>query len=105
MFAEAPPNAQLSAAPLAGVEGEPAVGWLSTEQRASCRPAGCGKNVSTRRGSRALRPRPRPGYDRASGVGCTAWLGGSVYNLIELVALLAMLTFIKRKEFLVFSLK
>jgi hypothetical protein len=56
----------------------PGAGWLPPQQTARRRPRGCGKNVRTRRGDRSLRGRSRPGHDRASGVGCTAWLGRRV---------------------------
>jgi hypothetical protein len=51
-------------------------GLATAEQTARRRPTGCGKNVRTPRGDRSLRPRSRPGQGRASGVGCTALVGG-----------------------------
>jgi hypothetical protein len=72
-----PPNAELSAAPLAGVEGELAVGWRPLQQTARRRRRLMERTSGTHRGDRSLRRKTHPGYDRASGVGCTAWLGCS----------------------------
>jgi hypothetical protein len=77
------PNAELSAAPLAGVEGEPGVGWLSPEQTARRRPTGCGKNVSTQRGDRSLRVKQTQ-VPTAPAVSAAqrGWGAGWIYNIM-----------------------
>jgi hypothetical protein len=52
-----------------------ATAGASRQQRPSRRPKIDGKNVPEPRGGRALWEDSHPGWDRASGVSCTPWLG------------------------------
>jgi hypothetical protein len=80
--ASAPPNAELSAAPLAGVESEPGVGWRPPEQSARRRRRLVERTSGTTEATAVCGLDSHPGSYRASGVGCTAWLGCRVKRLI-----------------------